>query len=198
MAANGKQPQRECVLWQSLAGSSTRRVDGDYGFGVFGDELGHTLFRVRRPCDARPAVNALVVAFAVLAGVAGSVQVAVMAKLGDRVGVFGALAWAAALTALLALALLLVAKQSLSPFAEAARQPAWLWSGAIMSVIIVLAITVAGSRIGVIATVSDPPRRAVRRRRGDRPLRPARRGSRSVSTWASSGSPCSGSAPASR
>ena len=99
-------------------------------------------------------MNALVVAFAVLAGVAGSVQVAVMAKLGDRVGVFGALAWATTLAALLALALLLVAKQSLGPFADAARQPVWLWSGAVMSVIIVLAITVAGSRIGVIATVS--------------------------------------------
>lgn len=94
------------------------------------------------------------VIFAVIAGVAGSVQVAVMAKLGDRVGVFGALAWAAAITALLALALLLIAKQSLSPFVEAARQPVWLWSGAVMSVIIVLAITVAGPRIGVIATVS--------------------------------------------
>jgi bacterial/archaeal transporter family-2 protein len=99
-------------------------------------------------------VGVLVVIFAVIAGVAGSVQVAVMAKLGDRVGVFGALAWAAALTALLAFAVLLVAKQSLSPFVEAARQPVWLWSGAVMSVIIVLAITVAGPRIGVIATVS--------------------------------------------
>ena len=99
-------------------------------------------------------MGALTILLAVIAGVAGSVQVAVMAKLGDRVGVFGALAWAAALTALLAFALLLVAKQSLSPFVEAARQPVWLWSGAIMSVIIVLAITVAGTRIGVIATVS--------------------------------------------
>jgi transporter family-2 protein len=99
-------------------------------------------------------VGVLTILLAVIAGVAGSVQVAVMAKLGDRVGVFGALAWAAALTALLAFALLLVAKQSLSPFVEAARQPTWLWSGAIMSVIIVLAITVAGNRIGVIATVS--------------------------------------------
>jgi transporter family-2 protein len=99
-------------------------------------------------------VGALTILLAVIAGVAGSVQVAVMSKLGDRVGVFGALAWATGLTAVLALALLLVAKQSLSPFVEAARQPAWLWSGAIMSLIIVLAITVAGSRIGVIATVS--------------------------------------------
>ena len=99
-------------------------------------------------------MGVLTILLAVVAGVAGSVQVAVMAKLGDRVGVFGAVAWAATLTAVLALAVLLVARQSLSPLAEAARQPLWLWSGAIMSVIIVLGITVAGSRIGVIATVA--------------------------------------------
>ena len=99
-------------------------------------------------------MGVLVVLFAILAGVAGSVQVAVMSKLGDRVGVLGALAWATTLTALLAVALLLVARQSLGELTAAARQPVWLWSGALMSLIIVLAITVAGSRIGVIATVS--------------------------------------------
>jgi transporter family-2 protein len=99
-------------------------------------------------------VNVLVVLFAVLAGVAGSVQVAVMSKLGDRVGTFGALAWATSLSALLALALLLVARHSFADLAAAARQPVWLWSGAVMGLIVVLAITVAGSRIGVIATVS--------------------------------------------
>jgi bacterial/archaeal transporter family-2 protein len=99
-------------------------------------------------------VNVLVVLFAILAGVAGSIQVAVMAKLGDRVGVFGALAWATTLAALLAVALMLVARQGFGEFAAAARQPVWLWSGALMSIIIVLAITVAGTRIGVIATVS--------------------------------------------
>jgi bacterial/archaeal transporter family-2 protein len=99
-------------------------------------------------------VNTLVVLFAVVAGVAGSVQVAVMAKLGDRVGVFGALAWATSLAALLGVALLLVARQGLGELTAAARQPVWLWSGALMSMIIVLAVTVAGSRIGVIATVS--------------------------------------------
>jgi bacterial/archaeal transporter family-2 protein len=99
-------------------------------------------------------VNVLVVLFAILAGVAGSVQVAVMAKLGDRVGVFGALAWATTLAALLAVALMLVARQGFGEFTAAARQPVWLWSGALMSIVIVLAITVAGSRIGVIATIS--------------------------------------------
>ena len=99
-------------------------------------------------------MNALVVLLAIVAGVAGSVQVAVMSKLGDRVGIFGALAWATTLTALLALALLLVARQGFGELAAAARQPVWLWSGALMSLVIVLAITVAGSRIGVIATIS--------------------------------------------
>jgi transporter family-2 protein len=99
-------------------------------------------------------VNVLVVVFALVAGVAGSVQVAVMAKLGDRIGVLGALAWASSLAALLALTLLLVARQSFGELTAAARQPVWLWSGALMSIVIVLAITVAGSRIGVIATVS--------------------------------------------
>ena len=99
-------------------------------------------------------MNALVVVFAIVAGVAGSVQVAVMAKLGDRVGVFGALAWATTLAAVLAVALLLVARQGFGELTAAARQPVWLWSGALMSIVIVLAITVAGSRIGVIATVS--------------------------------------------
>ena len=99
-------------------------------------------------------VNVLVVLFAVLAGVAGSVQVAVMSKLGDRVGTFGALAWATSLSALLALALLLLIRHSFAELGAAARQPLWLWSGGLMSLIVVLAITVAGSRIGVIATVS--------------------------------------------
>lgn len=99
-------------------------------------------------------MNTLVVAFAVLAGVAGSVQVAVMSKLGDRVGTFGALAWASTLSAVLALALLLVTRQGFGELAAAARQPLWLWSGGLMGLIVVLAVTVAGGRIGVIATVS--------------------------------------------
>ena len=99
-------------------------------------------------------MNVLVVLFAIVAGVAGSVQVAVMSKLGDRVGVLGALAWATSLAALLAIALMLVARQGFGEFTAAAREPVWLWSGALMSIIIVLAITLAGSRIGVIATVS--------------------------------------------
>jgi bacterial/archaeal transporter family-2 protein len=99
-------------------------------------------------------VNALAAFLAVVAGLAGSVQVAVMARLGDRVGVFGALAWATFLTAVIAFLLLLVARQSVAGFVDAAHQPLWLWSGAIMGVLIVLTITFAGSRLGVAATVA--------------------------------------------
>jgi transporter family-2 protein len=99
-------------------------------------------------------VTALATALAIAAGIAGSIQVAVMARLGERVGVFAALAWATALTALLAAGLLLLARQSLQGFADAARQPVWLWSGAALSLLIVLTITFAGSRIGIVATVA--------------------------------------------
>jgi bacterial/archaeal transporter family-2 protein len=99
-------------------------------------------------------VAALATVLAVLAGLAGSVQVAVMARLGERVGVFAALAWAAMLTAGLAFALLLIVRQGAGGLVDAARQPVWLWSGAAMGLLIVLTITFAGSRIGVAATVA--------------------------------------------
>ena len=99
-------------------------------------------------------MNAFATFLAVIAGLAGSVQVAVMARLGDRVGVFAALAWATILTALFAVGLLLVAKQSVDGIADAARQPVWLWSGALLSLLIVFTITYSGSRLGIVATVA--------------------------------------------
>jgi len=99
-------------------------------------------------------VNSLAAGLAVLAGLAGSVQVAVMARLGERVGVFGAFAWATFLTAAIAFALLLLVHQGAGDFVAAARQPVWLWSGGVMGVLIVLTITFAGARIGVAATVA--------------------------------------------
>ena len=99
-------------------------------------------------------MNAFATFLAVMAGLAGSVQVAVMTHLGDRVGVYAALAWATILTALLAVGLLLVAKQSVSGIADAARQPVWLWTGAALSLLIVFTITYSGSRLGIVATVA--------------------------------------------
>jgi bacterial/archaeal transporter family-2 protein len=98
-------------------------------------------------------MSGLAVSMAVLAGLAGSVQVAVMARLGERVGIFGALAFASLLQAVLAGAILLAVRQSLSSYSAVARQPAWLWIGGVMGLFIVLTVTFAGSRIGTTATV---------------------------------------------
>lgn len=98
-------------------------------------------------------MNGAAVALSIAAGLAGAVQVAVMGRLGDRVGTFEALAFATALTACFASVLLLLVRQSLDGYAAAARQPLWLWSGAAMGLLIVYTITFAGARIGTAATV---------------------------------------------
>jgi transporter family-2 protein len=88
------------------------------------------------------------------AGLAGAVQIAVQARLGDRVGSLEAVATAAALGAVLALGVLLLARRSLGGVGEAIGGPKWQLLGGVMSVFIVLAITVAGPRIGVVATTA--------------------------------------------
>jgi bacterial/archaeal transporter family-2 protein len=97
--------------------------------------------------------SALAAALCVLAGLAGSVQIAIMARLGERVGIVEALAFASVLTAALATVILLLARWSLDGIADASRQPPWLWIGAVMGLFIVFTITYAGSRIGTAATV---------------------------------------------
>jgi bacterial/archaeal transporter family-2 protein len=95
---------------------------------------------------------AAVLAFA--AGLGGAVQIAVQARLGDRVGSLEAVASAAVVGVLLALAVLLVARRSVSGVGEAVGGPKWQLLGGVMSVFIVLAITVAGPRIGAVATTA--------------------------------------------
>lgn len=98
-------------------------------------------------------MTALAVALAVAAGLAGAVQAAVMGELGERAGVFPALAFSGVVAFVLGFALLLVARQSFSGIADVARQPLWLWTGGALSVLIILAITVASPRIGLAATI---------------------------------------------
>ena len=98
-------------------------------------------------------MTGLAVALAVAAGVAGAVQAAVMGELGGRVGVFPALAFSGVIAVVIGLALLLVARQSLRGLGDVVRQPLWLWTGGALSVLIILAITVASPRIGLAATI---------------------------------------------
>jgi transporter family-2 protein len=76
-----------------------------------------------------------------------------MTQLGERVGIAAALAFATMLTAVFGAALLLVTRHGLGGYADAARQPPWLWIGSVMGLLIVGSITFAGSRIGIAATI---------------------------------------------
>jgi len=93
-----------------------------------------------------------VLAFA--AGLGGAIQIAVQGRLGDRVGTLEALTTAVVIGAVLALVLLLVVRHSLGGVGEALGGPKWLLLGGVMSVLIVFSITVAGPRIGVVATTA--------------------------------------------
>ena len=97
--------------------------------------------------------NALATSLAVAAGLAGSVQVALMSRLGERIGVLGALAFSTAVTAVIAVLILLAARGSLGAFSRAVHQPWWMLLGGVMGLLIVFTITYAGPRIGVAATV---------------------------------------------
>jgi transporter family-2 protein len=97
--------------------------------------------------------TALAVTVTALAGVAGSVQVAVMGRFGERVGTLEAFGFATALTALLAFAALLVARRSVAGYGEAFEAPVWMWSGGIWGFIVVLTITFVTPRLGATATI---------------------------------------------
>ena len=90
---------------------------------------------------------------AATAGLAGSVQAAVMGELGERVGIVPAVAFSVIVALLLGLAALLVWERSFAGVRAALHEPAWLWLGGLMSIFIVFAITVGPPRIGVAATI---------------------------------------------
>jgi transporter family-2 protein len=97
--------------------------------------------------------TALAVAMTTVAGLAGSVQVAVMSRFGERIGIVEALAFATLLTAVFSSGVLLIARQSLAGYVDGARAPLWLWSAGIMGLVVILSITYATPRIGATATI---------------------------------------------
>jgi len=88
------------------------------------------------------------------AGLGGAVQIAVQGRLGDRVGSLEAVATASLIGGVVALTVLLLARRSLAGIGEALGSPKWMLLGGVMSALIILAITVAGPRIGIVATTS--------------------------------------------
>ena len=97
--------------------------------------------------------SGLATTLAVAAGLAGSVQIALMSRLGERIGVFQALGFSTLLTAVLAFVLLLVLRRSAAGYERALHQPWWMLMGGVMGLLIIFTITYAGPRIGVAATV---------------------------------------------
>jgi len=98
-------------------------------------------------------MSGVAVGLAILAGLAGSVQVAVMGRFGARIGIVEALAFASGLQLVLATSILLVARQGTGGFASAFRAPPWMWAGGVMGLLVVFTITFAQPRIGATATI---------------------------------------------
>jgi transporter family-2 protein len=92
--------------------------------------------------------------FAFVPGLGRAVQIAVQGRLGDRIGSLEALACAVVVGAAAALIVPLVARRSLDGFRAGLAGPKWMLLGGLMSAVIVLAITVTGPRIGIVATTA--------------------------------------------
>jgi bacterial/archaeal transporter family-2 protein len=97
--------------------------------------------------------NALATLLTVSAGLAGSVQIALMSRLGERIGVLEALGFSTALTAVLAFVIVLAVRHTAAGYVEAFHQPWWMLLGGVCGLLIVFTVTYAGPRIGVAATV---------------------------------------------
>jgi transporter family-2 protein len=91
---------------------------------------------------------------AFLAGLGGAVQIATQGRLGERIGSLEALACAVVVGAVATFAVLLLARRSLDGLREGFAAPRWMLLGGLMSIVIVLSITIAGPRIGVVATTA--------------------------------------------
>jgi bacterial/archaeal transporter family-2 protein len=102
------------------------------------------------------AVSASTVAIflSLVAGLAGSTQVAVSGVFGRRIGVLEASAFGAIFAALILVVLVAASTRSLGGIGAGLGQPPWLWLNGVMSAIVVAGITYAGPRIGTFATIA--------------------------------------------
>ncbi len=104
--------------------------------------------------DCMGGATVAVVTLALVAGIAGSIQVAVMGRFGERVGAIEALVANLVFSALLASLVLLALRQGVGGIGGAFRSPWWYWlGGGGMGVLVVFSITVCAPRIGATATI---------------------------------------------
>jgi bacterial/archaeal transporter family-2 protein len=97
--------------------------------------------------------SALAVVMSLSAGFAGSVQAAVLGRLGDKVGTVEAVGFSTLVAGATGILVLLVARRSLAGVQQGFHQPLWMWLGGILSAFIVLSITFAAPEIGVAAAI---------------------------------------------
>ena len=97
--------------------------------------------------------DVVAVVLSLVAGLAGSIQVAVSGAFGKRIGVLEATAFGSIGAALIVCAVLLVARQGFGNLGQSVREPAWLWLGGVMGAIVVTSITFTAPRIGTFATI---------------------------------------------
>jgi bacterial/archaeal transporter family-2 protein len=98
-------------------------------------------------------LSSAAVALAVAAGLAGSVQVAVMGRFGGRVGVFEALAFSTGVQLVCSVAILLAVRGGIGGLHHVFRTPVWMWIGGLMGFTVVTSITYAQPRIGATAVI---------------------------------------------
>ncbi len=99
------------------------------------------------------SASGIAVFLSVVAGLAGSVQVAVSGAFGKRIGVLEATAFGAIGAALIVSALVLITRQGFGGVAAGLREPPWLWLNGVMGAIVVTTITYTAPRIGTFATI---------------------------------------------
>lgn len=98
-------------------------------------------------------MSSVAIALAVLGGLAGSMQVAIMGRFGGRVGVFEALAFSTAIQLVLAVLVVVAVRGGLGGLNHVMKTPVWMWAGGLMGFTVVSAITFAQPRIGATAVI---------------------------------------------
>ena len=100
------------------------------------------------------SAGAIAIFLSLVGGLAGSIQVAVSGKFGQRIGVLEAAAFGAVFSALILVVLVAIASRGVGGIASGLGEPPWLWLNGVMSVIVVVGITYAGPRLGTFATIA--------------------------------------------
>ncbi len=100
---------------------------------------------------AAVSASTFAVAFSLVAGLAGSMQVAISGALGRRIGVLEAAAFGGIVAAVILVGVAFAARNSAG--IAAIREPPWLWLGGLMGAIVVTAVTFSPPRIGTFATI---------------------------------------------